>query len=113
MCDGSETEHTYVDNPEVAARARLRSQSADAVRGIRDLFDGVERAMAAGAWTGRPATNWENDLSGRASRAGQAAENFEQDLDSHVATLPARVPQCEVGTLGLGAFPFGGDPWDR
>lgn len=111
MCDGSETEHTYVDNPEIAARATLRSQAADPVRGIRDVFDGVERAMAAGAWTGGPARSWEDELSGRVQRLRRATDGFEQDFFDHVARLPARVPQCEVRNSPFPTFPLGDAPW--
>lgn len=111
MCDGSETEHTYVDNPEIAARASLRSQAADPVRGIRDVFDGVERAMAAGAWTGGPARSWEEELSGRVRRVRRAGDSFDEDLDNHIAALPARVPECEVRNTMFPSIPLEGSPW--
>lgn len=111
MCDGSETEHTYVDNPEIAARATLRSQAADPVRGIRDVFDGVERAMTAGAWTGGPARSWEEELSGRVQRVRRAGDSFDEDLDAHVARLPARVPECEVRNNMFPSIPLEGSPW--
>lgn len=104
MCDDGTGNHEMVANPRRAQLQSALERLGPDLETLRTVFDDAERAMSAGAWTGRPATSFGDSLSGRARAASRAAQQAEGHLTDEIASEPEQVRRCE--TLPGSTFPF-------
>lgn len=108
MCDDGTGHHEMVPNPRRdQIRATLTRVEPD-LEVLRTVLDPAERAMSAGAWTGRPADTFGESLSGRARRLAAAADHAREQILAELAAEPERVRRCEtVGVLPGWPLPLG------
>lgn len=96
MCDDGTGNHEMVANPRRAQPRSALERLGPDLETLRTVFDDAERAMSAGAWTGRPATSFGDSLSGRARAASRAAQQAERHLTDEIASEPEQVRRCET-----------------